>query len=161
MPHICDHRVEVGQPDQLRLNKDLSACSFWIQSTTWLQSHTELWSVFVQAEKMILCVVESKTLQSKSTHPDGGSINMTGMQTAADHHHHLPMALICERNQSKWKCATVKLKRLILNNSRKFDTSSQFIYWINLDKHQNLLRYNQNIWGRYPTMHHPVHKTND
>lgn len=48
--HIYDYQ-EVGQPDQLRLNKDISVCSFWIQSTTWLQSHTELWSVFVGAEK--------------------------------------------------------------------------------------------------------------
>lgn len=66
--------------------RPLSACSFWIQSTTWLQSHTELWSVFVGAEKIILCVNESKSA-AKSTHWDELTVNVTRMQTAADCHH--------------------------------------------------------------------------
>lgn len=35
-------RDEVGQPDRIRRNRDLSACSSGIQSATWLQSHTQL-----------------------------------------------------------------------------------------------------------------------
>lgn len=68
------------------------------------------------------------------------------------------MTLICERNQSEMCDCWAEVFDF---KQQKSDTSSQFIYWINLDKHQNLLRYNQNIWGRYPTMHHPLHETND
>lgn len=109
-------RDEVGQPDRIRRNRDLSPCSSEIQSATWLPSHTQLSSVFVGAGKRCFCVRMKVKLQpNAATQMDAEQTWRVCRRT--------PIiiiiivvvrTLICDRNPSKWKCRP--LRPLILNN---------------------------------------------
>lgn len=87
MPHICDQRDEVGQTEQLRLNKSLSLHAHFEFNLPLDCNLTLNFEVFLlEQKKMILRVDESKTA-AKSTRRDGLRANVTGMQAAADYHH--------------------------------------------------------------------------
>lgn len=105
VPHICDQRDEVGQTEQLRLNKGLSLHAHFEFNLPLDCNLTLNFEVFLlEQKKMILRVDESKTA-AKLTRRDGLRPNVTGMQTAADYHH-LTWLLYVKGNQSKWKYVT-------------------------------------------------------